>query len=220
AHGTEMMAKVWMHNGFLQVEGQKMSKSLGNFYSINELLETETFGGRKWPGEVLRLAMLMTHYREPIDFSVRKLEEAENTLRKWKRAADLAPAAAKQLPVDVVEALSDDLATYSAFQVMTQLAGEAVDSNAAAGGNAATAANDAAASLKVALSFLGFDVTPAKVDEDAIANAITKRLALIAAGNWAEADRIREELLAQGIQLKDGKDPVTGARITTWEVKR
>lgn len=85
AHGTEMMANIWMHNGFLQVEGQKMSKSLGNFYSINELLETETFGGRKWPGEVLRLAMLMTHYREPIDFSVRKLEEAENTLRKWKR---------------------------------------------------------------------------------------------------------------------------------------
>ncbi|TJW62023.1 MAG: cysteine--tRNA ligase, partial [Mesorhizobium sp.] len=62
AHGTEVMANVWMHNGFLQVEGQKMSKSLGNFYSIHELLETETFGGRKWPGEVLRLAMLMTHY--------------------------------------------------------------------------------------------------------------------------------------------------------------
>ncbi|TIS59841.1 MAG: cysteine--tRNA ligase [Mesorhizobium sp.] len=220
AHGTDVMAKVWMHNGFLQVEGQKMSKSLGNFHSISELLETETFGGRKWPGEVLRLAMLMTHYREPIDFSVRKLEEAENTLRKWKRAADLAPAAASQLPAEMVEALSDDLATYAAFQVLTQLAGEAVDFNAAAGGNMAAAGNDAAASLKAALLFLGFDVTPAKVDEDAIATAITKRLALTAAGNWAEADRIRADLLAQGIQLKDGKDPVTGERITTWEVKR
>jgi cysteinyl-tRNA synthetase len=197
-----------------------MSKSLGNFHSINELLETETFGGRKWPGEVLRLAMLMTHYREPIDFSVRKLEEAENTLRKWKRAADLAPAAANQLPVEVVEALSDDLATYPAFQVLTQLAGEAVDSNAAGGGNAAAAGNDAAASLKAALSFFGFDVAPAKVDEDAIAKAIARRLELIAAGNWAEADRIRAELLAQGIQLKDGKDPATGTRITNWEVKR
>ncbi|TGQ46731.1 cysteine--tRNA ligase [Mesorhizobium sp. M00.F.Ca.ET.216.01.1.1] len=220
AHGTDVMAKVWMHNGFLQVEGQKMSKSLGNFHSISELLETETFGGRRWPGEVLRLAMLMTHYREPIDFSVRKLEEAENTLRKWKRAADLAPAAASQLPAEMVEALSDDLATYAAFQVLTQLAGEAVDFNAAAGGNMAAAGNDAAASLKAALLFLGFDVTPAKVDEDAIATAITKRLALTAAGNWAEADRIRADLLAQGIQLKDGKDPVTGERITTWEVKR
>lgn len=219
AHGTETMAKIWMHNGFLQVEGQKMSKSLGNFYSITELLETDTFGGRKWPGEVLRLAMLMTHYREPIDFSVRKLEEAENMLRKWKRAADLAPPTAKPVPADVIEALSDDLATYAAFQLLTQLAGDAVDFNAGSG-NAAAEDNDAAASLKASLLFLGFDIATAKVDEDAIAKAIAKRLALIAAKNWAEADRIRDELLTQGIQLKDGKDPVTGERITTWEVKR
>lgn len=210
AHGTKVMANVWMHNGFLQVEGQKMSKSLGNFYSIHELLETETFGGRTWPGEVLRLAMLMTHYREPIDFSVRKLEEAENTLRKWKRAADLAPSAAKDLPAEVVEALSDDLATYTAFQRLTQLAGEASDA----------VGNGAAASLKAALAFLGFDVDAAKVDEVAVAKAIADRLALIAAKNWADADRVRDELLAQGVQLKDGKDPATGERLTTWEIKR
>ncbi len=77
AFDTGVMANIWMHNGFLQVEGKKMSKSEGNFVTINELLETEKFGGRKWPGEVLRLAMLMTHYREPIDFSVKRLEEAE-----------------------------------------------------------------------------------------------------------------------------------------------
>ncbi|MBZ9820965.1 cysteine--tRNA ligase [Mesorhizobium sp. CA4] len=213
AHGTKVMANVWMHNGFLQVEGQKMSKSLGNFFSIHELLETETFGGRTWPGEVLRLAMLMTHYREPIDFSVRKLEEAENTLRKWKRAADLAPVAAKELPAEVVEALSDDLATYTALQRLTQLAGEAVD----AGGNVG---NGAAASLKAALAFLGFDTGAAKVDEAAVAKAIADRLEFIAAKNWAEGDRIRNELLAQGVQLKDGKDPVTGERVTTWEIKR
>jgi cysteinyl-tRNA synthetase len=69
AHGNDRMANLWMHNGFLQVEGRKMSKSEGNFVTIADLLETEKFGGRKWPGEVLRLAMLMTHYREPIDFS-------------------------------------------------------------------------------------------------------------------------------------------------------
>ena len=80
AHGTSAMAKVWMHNGFLQVEGQKMSKSLGNFFTIRELLDTDKFGGRKWPGEVLRLAMLMTHYREPIDFTVNRLVEAEDNL--------------------------------------------------------------------------------------------------------------------------------------------
>ncbi|CDX55986.1 cysteinyl-tRNA synthetase [Mesorhizobium plurifarium] len=210
AHGTKVMANVWMHNGFLQVEGQKMSKSLGNFFSIHELLETETFGGRKWPGEVLRLAMLMTHYREPIDFSVRKLEEAENTLRKWKRAADLAPAASTDLPTGVVEALSDDLATYAAFQGLTQLASEAGEVGGEKG----------AASLKAALAFLGFDVGAAKVDEAAVAKAIADRLALIAAKNWAEADRIRDELLAQGVQLKDGKNPATGERVTTWEIKR
>jgi cysteinyl-tRNA synthetase len=207
------MANVWMHNGFLQVEGQKMSKSLGNFFSIHELLETDTFGGRTWPGEVLRLAMLMTHYREPIDFSVRKLEEAENTLRKWKRAADLAPAAAKDLPAEVMEALSDDLATYAAFQRLTQLAGEAGDFSG--GGE-----NAAAASLKAALAFLGFDIGAAKVDEAAVAKAIARRLQFIAAKNWSEGDRIRDELLAQGVQLKDGKDPTTGERVTTWEIKR
>ncbi|WP_404405053.1 cysteine--tRNA ligase [Pelagibacterium halotolerans] len=83
AHGTEVMANYWMHNGYLQVEGRKMSKSEGNFVTIRDLLETEKFGGRKWPGEVLRLAMLMTHYREPIDFSVARLEEAERLLAEW-----------------------------------------------------------------------------------------------------------------------------------------
>ena len=208
AHGTHAMAKVWMHNGFLQVEGQKMSKSLDNFYSIHQLLETDTFGGRSWPGEVLRLAMLMTHYREPIDFSVRKLEEAENTLRKWKRAADLAPAGEGVLPPDMIAALCDDLATYPAFQVLTQLAGEASEGS------------EAASSLKAALEFLGFEVAAAAVDNSAIAAAIADRLAFIRDKNWAEADRIRDELLVQGIQLKDGKDASTGERITTWEVKR
>ncbi|RWG73983.1 MAG: cysteine--tRNA ligase, partial [Mesorhizobium sp.] len=161
----------------------------------------------------LRLAMLMTHYREPIDFSVRKLEEAENTLRKWKRAADLAPAAARALPAYVLEALSDDLATYTAFQRLTQLAGEAVEFTGAG-------ENAAAASLKAALAFLGFDVGAAKVDETVIAAAIARRLRFIADKNWPEGDRIRDELLAQGVQLKDGKDPVTGQRVTTWEIKR
>ena len=123
----------WMHNGFLQVEGRKMSKSEGNFVTIHELLHTEKFGGRKWPGEVLRLAMLMTHYREPIDFAVRKLEEAENTLRKWKRAADLADGSDEQVVSAVIDALDDDLGTYQAFQVLSRLAADAVsDRNAAA----------------------------------------------------------------------------------------
>jgi cysteinyl-tRNA synthetase len=202
AHGTDRMAQVWMHNGFLQVEGQKMSKSLGNFFTINELLETEKFGGRRWPGEVLRLAMLMTHYREPIDFSVRKLEEAENTLRKWKRVADGADREAP-VPAGFVAALSDDLATPAAFQFLSELASA-----------------DAAADLKAALLFLGFSFAEAAVAEPIVLKAIEARLAFIRDKNWSEADKIRDELLVQGIQLKDGKDAATGERITTWEVKR
>ncbi len=210
AHGTDVMANYWLHNGFLQVEGRKMSKSEGNFVTINELLETEKFGGRNWPGDVLRLAMLMTHYREPIDFSVRKLEEAENTLRKWKRAADMAPDEAEPVPAGIVEALCDDLATSSAFQLMSHLAGQAVgDEN-----------EEAAAALKSAMLFLGFELQAAEVDEEAIAKSIAERLAFIASKDWASADRIRAELLEQGVQLKDGKDPATGERVTTWEVRR
>ncbi|MBK8083521.1 MAG: cysteine--tRNA ligase [Devosia sp.] len=84
AHGTPVMANYWLHNGFLQVEGQKMSKSLGNFITIHDLLETERFGGFAWPGPVLRFAMLMTSYREPVDFTVQKLEEASIALSAFK----------------------------------------------------------------------------------------------------------------------------------------
>ena len=83
ANGTPLMAKVWMHNGFLQVEGKKMAKSEGNFVTIRELLETERFGARSWRGEVLRLAMLRTHYRQPLDWTVSGLEESEEVLRNW-----------------------------------------------------------------------------------------------------------------------------------------
>ena len=91
AHGNDRMANVWMHNGYLQVEGRKMSKSEGNFVTIHDLLHTDKFGGRQWPGEVLRLAMLMTHYREPIDFSIKRLEEAENLLQRLARKYDRYP---------------------------------------------------------------------------------------------------------------------------------
>ena len=104
------MANVWMHNGFLQVEGEKMSKSLGNFVTIHELLRTTKFGGRKWSGEVLRLAMLRTHYRQPIDWTVKALEEAEATLDRWYEAVGDAERAA-DVRQGVLDALNDDLNT-------------------------------------------------------------------------------------------------------------
>jgi cysteinyl-tRNA synthetase len=214
AHGTHAMANVWMHNGFLQVEGQKMSKSLGNFVTINELLATEKFGGRKWPGEVLRLAMLMTHYREPIDFSVKRLEEAEMKLRDWQRAAQ---AATKGVPVppepSVVAELTDDLNFHRASVALDVLARKA---------NRGT--QSAADCLGATLEFMGFSLDSMLEREveasPEIEAAVQARLDALNAKNFPEADRIRAELLGQGVQLMDSKDPATGARVTKWELKR
>jgi cysteinyl-tRNA synthetase len=207
AHGTDVMANVWMHNGFVQVEGRKMSKSEGNFITINELLATEKFGGRQWPGDVLRLAMLMTHYREPIDFSIKRLEEAERLLAKWPAAelGDAAPAAS------VMDALGDDLNTVAAVQALHALAQEANADKSLLPVFAASAA------------LLGLLPAMAEIDEAVaieIDRRVKARLELLNAKNFAEADKIRDTLLAEGIQLKDGKDAATGARVTTWEVKR
>ena len=226
AHGTEVMANVWMHNGFVQVEGRKMSKSEGNFVTIHDLLHTEKFGGRKWPGEVLRLAMLMTHYREPIDFSVRRLEEAEALVRKWARFSDQVSSRVIGPDETLVSYLSDDLDIASMLRDMSALthiangvlrdAGSPVSAQVAE-----TAATDARDKIVGTLKLLGFNFeSGGTYDEQAVRRMSEHRLALIRQKNWPEADRIRDELLAQGIQLKDGKDPVTGERVTTWEVKR
>jgi len=202
AHGSHAMANVWMHNGFLQVEGQKMSKSLGNFFTIHDLLETEAFGGRKWPGEVLRLAMLMTHYREPIDFSQRRLEEALNLLEKWERAAsDVQPSST--LPADLVERLADDLDTPGAIARLHALI---MDEGRAAEG--------------LALAELMGITIKRNVEVDAgVAAQVAARLAALNARDFARADAIRSELAEQGIAVMDYKDEA-GRRQTRWEVKR
>ena len=220
AHGSNAMARVWMHNGFLQVEGEKMSKSLGNFITINELLESDKFGGRRWPGEVLRLAMLMTHYREPIDFSVRKLEEAANILERWYQLVGDGAGETSGWEEDLVtRALSNDLNTPDAIRRLSALA-ETVRDNPETAGQFRKAANllgllehtksewDAAKRADVALT-----------DEEIVAQ-INARHAARKAKDWAESDRIRDALAEMGIQLKDSKNPETGEIETTWEVKR
>ena len=122
--GGEQQRAAWMHNGFLQVEGEKMSKSLGNFVTIHELLRTTKFGGRKWSGEALRLAMLRTHYRQPIDWTVKALEEAEATLDRWYEAVgDVEPS---ETATSVLDALTDDLNTPAALLELHRLAHPAV----------------------------------------------------------------------------------------------
>jgi cysteinyl-tRNA synthetase len=226
AHGTHTMANYWLHNGFLQVEGQKMSKSLGNFITIHDLLETEKFGGRKWPGEVLRLAMLMTHYREPIDFSVKRLEEAENILQKLRRARNTAMHApggellrdatverhlanVSEIGYDaVVRSLADDLNTPAAIQTMQALARSAGSGEVAAG-----------VSLVNAALLLGIALDAPKQIGTSIDEAVNRRLTALNARDFATADAIRTELLTQGVQLMDYKDE-DGQRATKWEMKR
>jgi cysteinyl-tRNA synthetase len=237
AHGTERMANYWMHNGFLQVEGKKMAKSEGNFVTIHDLLHTEKFGGRRWPGEVLRLAMLMTHYREPIDFSVRRLEEAEANLLRWERqvreyvllrttaefysgvvSGTLNLAQNDNLGFAIRDLFADDL---NIPLVITQLRGMSADIEHA---STEHKKRDLSYEMLGILVFLGIWTVEglqrgASLDDET-SEIILRRLAFIRDKNFAEADRIRDQLLVQGIQLKDGKDPETGERVTTWEVKR
>jgi cysteinyl-tRNA synthetase len=211
AFGIEKMASIWMHNGFLQIEGAKMSKSDGNFVTIDELLNTDKFGGRKWPGEVLRLAMLKTHYRQPIDWTVRALEEAEATLVSWNKAA--LTSRPGTIAPSVLNALSDDL---NSAEVIAHLHAMA---------SSVGVSDQLAANLGATLTFLGLRYL-AKAETLSAENSlrvealIAARLDARRAKNFAESDRIRDELAAMGIALKDGKDPATGEPTTTWEIKR
>jgi len=190
AHHGHPLAKVWMHNGFLQVEGEKMSKSLGNFFTIRQLLDD-------WPGEVLRFNMLRTHYRQPMDWTMQGLKESWTTLERWYAIAE--PVASPRIGADFLAALSDDLNTPQAIAELHK-----ADDAELAGG----------------LGLLGFSGVQERIaakppaDAAEIAQAIAARNAARKAKNFKESDRIRDELAAKGIVLKDSP---TG---TTWEVKR
>ena len=201
AFGHPRMANVWMHNGHLQVEGEKMSKSLGNFVTIRDLWASDVFGGRRWSGDALRLALLRTHYRQPIDFTAKALEESERTLDDW-RAAGAVPTP-PALDERVREALFDDLNTPRALTELHEL--KARDPGL----------------LGATLSAMGFALQSAEASSappipvEEIEAAIVARTAARAAKDWAGSDRIRDELAAHGIVLKDGKDGTT-----IWSLKR
>jgi cysteinyl-tRNA synthetase len=219
AFDAPRMANIWMHNGFLQVEGEKMSKSLGNFVTIRELLETGDFGSNVWHGSVLRFAMLTTHYRQPIDFTAERLVEARKQLADW---IDLVAGLdeSDEPPAELVAVLADDLNFSEAKALMAGWARQKGD-------------RDSATKLSRAMRFLGLWAGEASEEiysygrEISDVPAETEILAFIAARldarrakNFAEADRIRTELDGMGILLKDAKDPATGEIVTTWEVKR
>jgi cysteinyl-tRNA synthetase len=199
------MANVWMHNGFLQVEGDKMSKSLGNFVTIRDLLAD-------WPGEVLRLTMLKTHYRSPIDWTLKSVEESAKTLDDWYWVAG--EVKGEQPSQSVIDQLSDDLNTPQIIAVLHGLR------NSAASGNERDR-NQFAASLRL-LGFLsesaaewsGRKQRASGLDEKQVDALIADRAAARARKDFKESDRIRDELAAMGVVVKDSKEG------TTWEIAR
>jgi cysteinyl-tRNA synthetase len=294
AHGTDVMARFWLHNGFLQVEGEKMSKSLGNFITIHELLATKKFGGRAWPGNAIRLCMLETHYRQPVDWTAEKLNRATHDLLRFTsgffsmiashfnnnlaQAADYVATHQQKVPGETIEALSDDLNTPLAINLLRRSFGEmdrapsramevlaglsflgiinpaapllnhtpavfgvydpdetmgtfgqgaefvtALINHNSEGAQAITA-DLAARAIRVVPYPLGMFLFERKTDESKAQEERIKEL--VAARNEArkrkdfkESDRIRDELAAMGIALKDSKDPKTGEIVTTWEVR-
>ena len=215
---TPFMAKVFMHNGFVQVEGQKMSKSLGNFITINQLIATNAFGGQRWPGRVCRLAMLGTSYRSPMDWTVDRLVHARQTMMDFAEIVHRVEAAA--LPdSEFLAAVSDDLNTPSAMSILHGMAKSAKKGNA-----------DTAARLRASLELIGVYAGETRetfaegqpvitIDAARVGALIADRLAARRAKDFKESDRIRDELQAMGVVIQDGKDPVTGDVVTTWDVR-
>jgi len=206
AHGGKPLARYWLHNAFVNFEGEKMSKSLGNFRTIRDVLGHA-------PGEAARLAMLTAHYRDPLDFTAERLHQAKQTLDRYYNAlrgvADVA-AAASDLPGPVKAALEDDLNTPLALTELHKLLAEL---NKADGSAEKARLKGALLAGGLVLGLLQHDPEAwlrGGAHEDAdIEAAITARNAARKARNFAEADRIRADLALKGILLEDRPDGST-----------
>jgi cysteinyl-tRNA synthetase len=214
AHDGAPLAKIWMHNGFLMVNGEKMSKSLGNFYTVRDMLAVA-------PGEALRLALLTGHYRQPLDFSIEALEKAKATLDRWYGALRSTSADRRQsfaAPKHFEDALLDDLNTPLAIAHMHEIANE-LNRAQTAGDQALPRAQLLGAGAALGLLqqdpeawFKGQSANQSGPTDAEIDAQIAARLAARKAKNYAESDRIRDTLAAQGVILEDGPGGTTWRR--------
>ena len=205
AFHTPIMANYWVHNGFLQVEGEKMAKSLGNFVTIRDLL-------KDWPGEVIRLTMLLTHYRQPLNWTTNALRESQRTLDHWyELTAGVAPGI---LSADVTGALADDLNTPKVIASLHELRTEVAKGDTGACGSLKASAQLIGLLQQAAVQWANFRPASIAIDENKVTSLIAARNAARQAKNFRESDRLRDELAKMGVVVKDTKEG------TTWEIAR
>ncbi|TMJ33453.1 MAG: cysteine--tRNA ligase [Alphaproteobacteria bacterium] len=214
AFHTPVVANYWVHNGFLQVEGEKMSKSLGNFLTIRELLVD-------WPGEVLRLNMLRTHYRQPIDWTAKGLEESQKILDEWYHAIGDIPASAELAPdAQVAEAVCDDLNTPNVLTRLHALASE-IRASASDPHQVDLKRRLKAAGILIGIlghteaEYLRSDPRRIALDERTINNLIDARAVARKRKDFKQADTIRDELADMGVEIEDRRDGST-----SWKISR
>jgi cysteinyl-tRNA synthetase len=208
------MANYWMHNGFLQVEGEKMSKSLGNFFTIREVLA-------EWPGEVIRHAMLRTHYRQPIDWTKQGLEECRKVLDDWYEiVGEMEIPTGASPDMDVMNSLCDDLNTPSVLACLHALASEIRGSASGLHQIELKRKFKASGTLLGLLTrtrreYLESDPRRPLIDGSKVKKLIEARAHARQSRNFAQADSIRNELTEMGVEIEDLKDGTT-----TWRPKR
>ena len=182
-------ANVWLHNEMLQVEGKKMSKSLGNFFTVRDLLEQGV------PGEVIRFVFLSTHYGKPMDWTSKKADDAAKTLRKWRTLSAGIEPASRAAP-DLLACLSDDLNTAGAIGVLHQMAAQGDAANLLAG----------AKMMGLLLPQMGDWAAAVAVDLSAYVTALeTARAAAMQSKDFSHVDWIKAMLTAAGVEVRMSK---------------
>ncbi|SDW38017.1 cysteinyl-tRNA synthetase [Ruegeria halocynthiae] len=192
ANEQDVFANYWLHNEMLQVEGKKMSKSLGNFFTVHDLLEQGV------PGEIIRFVFLQTHYRKPMDWTEKKAREAEATLRKWRAlTADIEPAVTAAPAV--VDALADDLNTAGAIAELHRFA---------AGGDAAGLLAGARLLGLLTDELAGWAETGA-IDLSSYADRLADaRAVAMQSKDFSEVDRLKAAYVAAGLEVRMSKDGI------------